>query len=342
MNFRGLIPLINLIFSKVFVKALFWFFVLILLASVLPWTKTVYDEIFPQAELRITQFTQEQDGQIEDDWLDYRIAVVENRGNVAAETVYVTASLPGGEIFKYEVFADYPYTVHSNTDLSRGYLVLAFDRLPPRARVKLYLREYEIHKIQGELSFSAVHDQGAAPKTNGLSSEEQIRNFVNSILDNLEKSFAMVIDEVFGPEGTEGQELTLGNVSIQLDEIPRHLLISTVTLAFLAWLFLEPIQYALVHGILAYGLIWLIIPPIIIPAWVMFLCTVPFLVIVISRRYISGQSSPRQRDEWVISLSALFLCFVIVDTLGIWRLTRDITDCVTVGYVIAMLSLQVL
>jgi len=44
----------------------------------------------------------------------------------------------------------------------------------------------------------------------------------------------------------------------------------------------------------------------------------------------------------MFSLSVLFLFYILIDALGIWTVTRDVTDCITAGYLAMMLSLELL
>jgi hypothetical protein len=342
MDVRNLVTLIRLVFSKIFVKAIFWLTILIVIASSLPWTKGIYDGIFSRPELRITESSPSQDSQAGNEWQYQRVAVVENRGNLTANEVYVTASVPGGRITKYEVFADHPYTIHPNTDISRGYLVLALDRLSPGARIKVYLWGSRIEYMPSSRMFAAVYDAGSAPSTEEPSSEEQIRDFVDMIFANLEESVTWIAENVIGPEGIRNHELAFGNISIPIPHVPPHLAISAIALAFLAWLFLDSVRAALVHGGLVSGMCWLVVPPVCVPSWLMILCTLPFFLLLTLRK-ISNRDSPLDYgSRWMLSLSALFLGFVLVDALGVWMVTRSVTDCITVGYLATMLSLEFL
>jgi hypothetical protein len=361
MDVRNLITLVRLVISKVFIKAIFWLAILIFIASLLPWTRGIYDHIFPRPELRITESSASQDSQTGNEWLYQRVAVVENRGNGTANQVYVTASLPGGRINKYEVFADHPYTVHPNTDISRGYLVLALDRLSPGARITVYLWGSRVEYKQSSRVFAAVYDAGSAPSTGEPSSEEQIRGFIDMILANFEESLTWIADNVIGPEGIRNHELAFGDISIPIPQVPSHLVISAITLAVLAWLFLDSVHAALVHGCLVSGMCWLLVPLTVIPSMFMILCTIPFLLLLALRTgsitlllkqivelfFALDWEPPWEKpldveSQWMLSLSVLFLVFILIDALGVWTVTRDVTDCITAGYLATMLSLELL
>jgi hypothetical protein len=347
MDARNLITLVRLVISKIFIKAIFWLAILIFIASLLPWTRGIYDHIFPRPELRITESSPSQDSQAGNKWLYQHVAVVENRGNSTANQVYVTASLPGGRINKYEVFADHPYTVHPNTDISRGYLVLALDRLSPGARITVYLWGSQVEYMQSNRMFAAVYDAGSAPSTGEPSSEEQIRGFIDMILANFEESLALIADKVIGPEGIRNHELAFGDISIPIPEVPSHLVISAITLAVLAWLFLDSVQAALVHGGLVSGMCWLVVVPPLYPSTMfMIWCILPFLIILILRIVISRVAYSKiylnAESLWMLSLSILFLIFVLIDALSECATTREVTDCITAGYLATMLSLELL
>ncbi len=342
MNARDLINLIRLIISKIFLKAIFWFAILIFIASLLPWTKGIYDHIFSGPELRITESSPSQDRQVENKWLYQRVAVVENRGNSTANQVYVTTSVPGGRIDKYEIFADHPYTVHPNTDVSRGYLVLSLDRLSPGAKITIYVWGSRVENGLSGRMFAAVYDAGSAPITEEPSSEEQIRNFTDMLLANLAESLALVKEKVIGPEGIRNNELAFGDISVSIPQIPSHLTISAITLAFLAWLFLDSARAALVHGGLAFGICWLIVPLIVIPSKYMFLSTLPFIFFIILKKVSLGRGSIGYKSRWILALSGFFWLFILVNAIGVWSITREVTDCVTVGYLATVLSLELL
>lgn len=325
MDARNLITLVRLVISKIFIKAIFWLAILIFIASLLPWTKGIYDHIFPRPELRITESSPSQDSQAGNEWLYQRVAVVENRGNSTANQVYVTASLPGGRINKYEVFADHPYTVHPNTDISRGYLVLALDRLSPGARITVYLWGSQVEYMQSSRMFAAVYDAGSAPSTGEPSSEEQIRGFIDMILANFEESLTWIF----------------GDISIPIPEVPSHLVISAITLAVLAWLFLDSVQAALVHGGLVSGMCWLVVPPLDPSTKFMILCTLPFFLLLILRIVAISEMPLDVESRWMLLLSGLFLFFVLIDALE-WAATHEVTDCITAGYLATMLSLELL
>jgi hypothetical protein len=125
---RGIIGVVGLIFSKVFLRAIVLFVVLVFVSSFFPWTRKLYDDIFPQPELRIEQVSPQEatysDILLGDEWWYQRAVTVENRGNSTANQVHISAVILWGEITRYDIFADYPYTVHSNTDTSAGYLLL--------------------------------------------------------------------------------------------------------------------------------------------------------------------------------------------------------------------------
>jgi hypothetical protein len=330
MDARNLITLVRLVISKIFIKAIFWLAILIFIASLLPWTRGIYDHIFPRPELRITESSPSQDSQAGNKWLYQHVAVVENRGNSTANQVYVTASLPGGRINKYEVFADHPYTVHPNTDISRGYLVLALDRLSPGARITVYLWGSQVEYMQSNRMFAAVYDAGSAPSTGEPSSEEQIRGFIDMILANFEESLTWIF----------------GDISIPIPEVPSHLVISATTLAVLAWLFLDSVQAALVHGGLVSGMCWLVVPLTVIPSMLMILYTIPFFILIILRIIIIKVTHPDIPlgigTLWMISLSILFLIFIFIDWLDVWTVTHEVTDCITAGYLATILSLEFL
>jgi hypothetical protein len=331
MDARNLITLVRLVISKIFIKAIFWLAILIFIASLLPWTKGIYDHIFPRPELRITESSPSQDSQAGNKWLYQRVAVVENRGNSTANQVYVTASLPGGRINKYEVFADHPYTVHPNTDISRGYLVLALDRLSPGARITVYLWGSRVEYMQSNRMFAAVYDAGSAPSTGEPSSEEQIRGFIDMILANFEESLTWIF----------------GDISIPIPEVPSHLVISAITLAVLAWLFLDSVQAALVHGGLVSGMCWLVVVPPLYPSTkFMGFCILPFFILIILRILISRIAYSKiyldAESSWMLSLSILFFGFVLFDALSECATTREVTDCITAGYLATMLSLELL
>jgi hypothetical protein len=361
MDARNLITLVRLVISKIFIKAIFWLAILIFIASLLPWTRGIYDHIFPRPELRITESSPSQDSQAGNKWLYQHVAVVENRGNSTANQVYVTASLPGGRINKYEVFADHPYTVHPNTDISRGYLVLALDRLSPGARITVYLWGSQVEYMQSNRMFAAVYDAGSAPSTGEPSSEEQIRGFIDMILANFEESLALIADKVIGPEGIRNHELAFGDISIPIPEVPSHLVISAITLAVLAWLFLDSVQAALVHGGLVSGMCWLLVPPLDPSTRFMILCTVPFFLLLalrtgsiilflkqivelfLARDWKPPVKKPLDTESWwMLSLSVLFLVFVLIDASGKLAFTHEVTDCITAGYLATMLSLELL
>lgn len=361
MDVRNLITLVRLVISKVFIKAIFWLAILIFIASLLPWTKGIYDHIFPRPELRITESSPSQDSQAGNEWLYQRAAVVENRGNSTANQVYVTASVPGGRINKYEVFSDHPYTVHPNTDISRGYLVLALDRLSPGARITVYLWGSRVEYMQSNRMFAAVYDAGSAPSAGEPSSEEQIRGFIDMILANFEESLTWIIDNVIGQEGIHNYELAFGGISIPIPQVPSHLAISAITLAFLAWLFLDSVHAALVHGGLVSGMCWLVVPPLFPPTKFMILCTLPFFLLLALRTgsitfllkqivdlfFALDWEPPWEKpldieSQWMLSLSVLFLLFVLIDASGARAATRDVADCITAGYLATMLSLELL
>jgi hypothetical protein len=333
MNVRDLIALINVVFSKIFIKAIFLLAILMSLASLLPWTKGIYDRMFPLPELRITEPGSSLDTQVGNEWICERVAIVENRGNGTANQVYVTASVPGGRIDKYEVFADQPYTIHPITDISRGYLVIGLDRLPPGARIKVYLWASQVECLQSNRIFAAVYDGGSAPSTTQLSSEEQVRGFLDMIVANLEESSTRIIDKVMGSKG------------IRIPQVPSYFAISAISLAVLAWLFLDSIPAALVHGGLASGIWWLAAPPIVILPLFLILCTLPFFFLVKVR------GSPYSAESRAMfALSALFLVFALIDMLCGVRtdefvipcVVRDVTGIVTAGYLATMLSLVLL
>jgi len=330
MDARNLITLVRLVISKIFIKAIFWLAILIFIASLLPWTKGIYDHIFPRPELRITESSPSQDSQAGNKWLYQRVAVVENRGNSTANEVYVTASLPGGRINKYEVFADHPYTVHPNTDISRGYLVLALDRLSPGARITVYLWGSRVEYMQGNRMFAAVYDAGSAPSTGEPSSEEQIRGFIDMILANFKESLTWIF----------------GDISIPIPEVPSHLVISAITLAVLAWLFLDSVQAALVHGGLVSGMCWLLVPPLYPSTIFMILCILPFslpiIIKIILAKIIKLQIYISAESLWMLSLGILFLAFVLIDASDKLAFTHEVTDCITAGYLATMLSLGLL
>jgi hypothetical protein len=342
MKVRELLALIRIVFSKIFVKALFWLAILIVIARSIPWTRGIYDHIFPRPELRITVSDPLQKRQAGRESLCQRAAVVENRGNSTANEVYITVSVPSGQITKYGVFADHPYSVHPNTDVSRGYLMLALDRISPGGRVEVFLWGSGIEHVPITEIFAAVHDTGSAPRRGEPSSEEQIRSFVDVILANFEKSLDWAKENIIGSEGIRNHELTLGKISIPIPQIPSHLVTSTVALAFLAWLFLDTTRAAIIHGALVAGLWWLLVPTVVIPSWVMLLCTLPFFLILALRK-ISNQEFPLDyQSRWMLWLSALFLVFIIIDAPGFLAAARSVADCITLGYLMTMLSLEFL
>lgn len=333
MNVRDLIALINVVFSKIFIKAIFLLAILMSLASLLPWTKGIYDRMFPLPELRLTESGSSRYSQVEYEGNCERVAIVENRGNSTANQVYVTASVPGGRIDKYEVFADQPYTLHPITDISRGYLVIGLDRLPPGARITVYLWGSQVECLQSNRIFAAVYDGGSAPSTTQLSSEEQIRDFLDMIVANLEKSSNQIIGKVMGSEG------------IRIPQVPSYFAISAITLAVLAWLFLDSIPAALVHGGLAAGIWWLAVPPTVIPPLFMILCTLPFFFLAKVR------GSPLTTESRaMLALSGMFLVFAFIDMLCGVRtdafvipcIVRNVTGIVSAGYLATMLSLVLL
>jgi len=77
--------------------------------------------------------------------------------------------------------------------------------------------------------FAAVYDGGSAPRTGEPSSEEQVRGLLDTILANFEESLTWMTENVIDP----------GGISIPIPQIPSHLAISAITLAFLAWLFVH-------------------------------------------------------------------------------------------------------
>jgi hypothetical protein len=328
-----IVDTIRLIFSRIFLRAILGLVILIFIASVLPVARGIYDHFFPRPELRITESSPSQESHAGNEKLYRFEAVVENRGNSTAEHVYVSASLPGGQIKRYEVFADYPYTETQNTDTSRGYLLLGLERLSPGARITVHLWGSRGELVQSSRVFAAVYDAGSAPGTEELSSEERIRGFIDEILTNLEESRDWVIDKTLGPEEGRDHQLTFGDISIPIPQIPSHLAISAITLGFLAWLFLSPTPTALVHGGLVSGICWLTVSPTVIPSKFMVLCTLPFFLLGLRKE-------PKSRS--MLSLSGLFLLFILIDAIGIWPTTRDVTDCITAGYLTAMLSLALL
>jgi hypothetical protein len=363
MNARALIELVRLVISKTFVKALFWLAVLIFISSLLPWTKGIYDRVFPRPELRIIQYHPSQDSQLGNEWWYQRIAVVENRGNSTANQVYVSASVPGGRITRYQVFADHPYTVHPNTDTSRGYLILALDSLAPGARIVVYLWGSQVtYSSGGEISFAAVHDTGSAPSSTELSSVEQIQDIVDNVLSSLGESFAFVLSNQRIYELASG--LKVRDFYVLIPYVPPFLAISAIVLAFLAWLFFDPVKAALIHGGLVSGIFWLLVQNFSVPPEIMMLSTVPFFAFFALREglfssltriiplFVTKQEEVLfdfdVKSQWMFSLSVLFLLFGFLLWRGIWPESsiwleiRLETGCITVGYLATMLSLAFL
>lgn len=357
MNARALIELVRLVISKTFVKALFWLAVLIFISSLIPWTKGIYDRIFPRPELRITQYSPSQDSQLGNEWWYQRIAVVENRGNSTANQVYVSASVPGGQITRYQVFADHPYTVHQDTDTSRGYLILALDSLAPGAKIIVYIWGSQVtYSSSGKISFAAVHNTGSAPSSTKLSSVDQIQDIVDNVLSSFGESLAFIKSNQKVSELASG--LKGRDFYVLIPYVPPFLAISAIILAFLAWLFLDSVKAALVHGGLAAGIFWLLVQNFSVPPDIMMWSTAPFFAFFAFReglfslltRIIPLFLTKREevlfdfdvKSQWMFSLSALFLLFGFLLWRGIWPEVRPETGYITVGYLAAMLSLALL
>jgi len=190
--------------------------------------------------------------------------------------------------------------------------------------------------------FAAVYDAGSAPSTGEPSSEEQIQGFIDMILANFEESLTWIADNVIGPEGIRNHELAFGDISIPIPQVPSYLVISAITLAVLAWLFLDSVHAALVHGCLVSGMCWLVVPLTVIPSMFMILCTIPFFLFLTLRKVAIPEMPLDVESQWMLSLSVLFLVFILIDALGVWTVTRDVTDCITAGYLATMLSLELL
>jgi hypothetical protein len=252
MNFRGIAELVTLLFSKIFVRALILLALLIFTSSFLPWTRGLYNEIFPQPELRISQFAPVIDGQIGTDWWYQRVSVVENRGNSAANQVYVSASVPSGRISRFSVFADYPYEVHPSSDTSRGYLLITLDKLAPGARVIVYLwGSQNASSESARISFAAVHETGSALHTTELSSSEQIQNIVDEVLISFKLSWDFIVNNEKIRSLVEWGE---GDFFI-LPAVPYYLLLAVLAIAVFLWVFSEPIKTAITYGLLVAGII---------------------------------------------------------------------------------------
>jgi len=282
---------------------------------------------------------------------------VENRGNSTATQVYVSASVPGGQITRYQVFADHPYTVHPNTDTSRGYLILALDSLAPGAKIVVYLWGSQVtYSSGGEISIAAVHDKGSAPISTELSSEQQIEDIVDKVLISFKESFTFVASSKKIQDLASALQIQGFNVSLM--QIPPSLAfsltIATITLAFLAWLFLDSVKAALIHGGLAAGICWLLAQDFVVPSTLVILSTIPFFILLVLRvglidslitLFLSllkvAKHEPVYVDiesGWMLSLSLLFLFFAFV----ICRIRPEVnqaTGYITVGYIAAMASL---
>lgn len=329
VNPESFIGLFRLLFSRLFVKALIGFAILVSVASVFPWTRNFYDRVFPQPELRIVETGQPQAISVGNEPQYQKMATVENRGNTTANQVYISASLLGRRITKYEVFADQPYTVHSSTNTARGYLMLALDRLPPGARVVVYLSATPSEYGQSSKTFAAVYDAGSAPRSDEPSSREQIQGMVTTVATSFQDSFTWATAKVIGPDEIR---------NIRIPTIPPHLAISAIALAVLAWLFQDPAHAALTHGGLAAFLVWGLVPPIIIPWQVMLACTTPFFLLVLLRIKELDNFGHRV----MLAMTCLFFVFGVLDATGNVPPIHEVTDWVTVGYIVTMLSLELL
>jgi hypothetical protein len=364
---RAIIGVVELIFSKVFLRAIVMFVVFVFISGFFPWTKELYDDIFPQSELRIEQFPPQsatnQDAQLGNEWWYQRIAIIENRGNSTADQIYVSAKIPSGRITRYKVYSDFPYNIHPSTNPSEGYLLLTLEHLAPGANVTVYLwGARSIYSGDIEVSFSAVHTTGSSPKSTSLSSSDQIKATADKVITSFQNSILFIkqnekVHNLVSGNGPQGAKFILPS-------IPSFLAITAFVIAFLAWLFLDSVKTALVHGAIASGTYWLSVDNFFIPPWTIMTVTVPVFLYFFLREGLVGFFVNRilsvvfkrggglgelaleltiDRDNWWrFALSSLVLVIGVLLQFGIWTTIHQTASFLAIGYIVAMLSLALL
>ena len=360
MNFRGIVELIGLLVSKIFLRAVVLLGLLIFLSSIFPWTKGLYDEIFPQPELRISQFIPVQDGRLGTEWWYQRIAVVENRGNSTAKEIYISVSVPSGRISRYNIFADYPYLVHQSSSTSQGYLMLTTGELAPGARVIVYLwGSQNIDSQSAEISFAAVHASGSALRSTERSSTEQIQDIVDQAIASFKLTGDFIVnnEKIRNLRGVNNQ-----GIYFIIPPIPSYVAIVAFTIAFLAWVFLEPVKTAIIYGVIVVGIYWLTVENIyLLPSYLIIasLSVMVFLLIASrsSRQRISrvvrreGNSSMEQSSsvieindqvKWMYVLSITVAVIGIVFLFIPFPIAYQATGYISIWYGATIISLAVL
>lgn len=367
---RAIIGIVKLLFSKVFLRAIVLFIVIVFVSSYFPWTDTFYSSIFPNPELRIRFDPSREQNAIDDlplfeEWWFQRAVVIENQGNSVAESVFISASVPWGRITRHAVYSDYPYTV-TPSETEQGVLTIELSQLPPDAKVRLYIWGTQPRNIeqgsafpdQANVEFSAVHAMGSAPIGPEQSSSEQIKSTANRILSDLYTSGIFIRDN---PQiESTISSLESGELSIPIPDIPIFLAISVLTLAVVAWIFLDPIKASLLIGVLGTGAYWLRVANFYLPPNVMIFVSLVVLCILALNEGVIGfitdrftsliykrEQSPffldfEQRSWLTFVLSIILLIIGIALNNGMLSSTHQLASYYSIAYVLTISALHIL
>lgn len=252
--------------DRTFLKGIFWILVFLFLSTLFVSARGIYNKFLRSPEVRAQTVPIGRDIALDTSVFIQRAIVIENRGNSDARNVFISLSIPNGNINRLEVDAPDKYVMVNVNGKSRQ--AIEMPRLSPGAEVKILLwGDYFSQVIQPRyeeiVRTSVSFDGGVAEEREERTALEEIRN-----LGDLLQSGLTAIYEQFNQEiNTKRIETLIVSTlpalgvydisQIENSESFSAALIAIAMLGFGAWLFFRREWAGLTIAILIGFTLWL-------------------------------------------------------------------------------------